>query len=503
MAIEQDAYDAVAYPGYAYPATHPDRLAVMAMLHGLDPAPVERCRVLEIGCNEGANLIPMAYAIPGSEFVGFDVAALPIARGRARVAELGLKNIRLFQGDLMQVDWMDRDMLGVFDYIIAHGLYAWVPEMVRERLLAVCRERLSPRGIAFISYNALPGGHVRSIVRDIFLQRGGGGEGPAQEVARGLELLQFVAESRAEGDPFRGLMEKELTRLQNKDAQIVHHDELASEYHPVSFSTFIAHAGKHQLQYVSEATLPAPSDPCFQPQTAAKARALADGDAIAEEQILDFARMRSYRETLLCHAACAVDKGLGLEAFGRLRLASQAESSAGEGDGLRVFTISGGMRIESRDAGMIAAMEYLIEAWPRSVAFAELAVFLEAKGVVLHAEFLKLLLRLAVSRMIELHAWEAPVSRGIAERPRASAVSRQEAAAGRHPTTLLHGPLRLDDAVIRRFLLLLDGTRDRGELVQAMRMEYPEIDEAALAAGIEPALRMMHRAGVLAGEELG
>ena len=91
MAIERDAYDAVVYPGYAYPATHPDRLAVMAMLHGLDPAPVERCRVLEIGCNEGANLIPMAYAIPGSEFVGFDVASQPIARGRARIAELGLK----------------------------------------------------------------------------------------------------------------------------------------------------------------------------------------------------------------------------------------------------------------------------------------------------------------------------------------------------------------------------------------------------------------------------
>ena len=104
MPIEQDAYDVVAYPGFAYPDTHPDRLAVMGLLHGLEPAAVECCRVLEIGCNEAANLIPMAYAIPGSEFVGFDIAGQPIARGQQRIRDLGLSNITLFQANLMDVD---------------------------------------------------------------------------------------------------------------------------------------------------------------------------------------------------------------------------------------------------------------------------------------------------------------------------------------------------------------------------------------------------------------
>src|SRR5215475_1898088 len=154
MQPASDAYDAVAYPGFPYPNTHPGRLATMAILHGLSPAPAERCRTLEVACGDGANLIPMAYAIPGSEFVGFDIAGLPIDRGRARIGELGLINIRLFQGDLLKVG----AELGRFDYIIAHGLYAWVPEPVADRLLALCRELLTPHGIAFISYNALPGG---------------------------------------------------------------------------------------------------------------------------------------------------------------------------------------------------------------------------------------------------------------------------------------------------------------------------------------------------------
>src|ERR1700722_10183327 len=102
MHAAHDPYDSLAYPGFSFPDTHPDRLAAMAILHGLSPAPVEHCRVLEIGCNEGANLIPMAYAIPSSEFVGFDLAGLRIEYGQERIRALGLKNIRLFQGDLLE-----------------------------------------------------------------------------------------------------------------------------------------------------------------------------------------------------------------------------------------------------------------------------------------------------------------------------------------------------------------------------------------------------------------
>lgn len=91
-------YDDVAYPGFAYPDTHPDRLAVMAVLHGLSPAPVEHCRVLEVACGEGANLIPMAYAIPGSEFVGFDLAGQPIERGQTRIRELGPQEYSAISG---------------------------------------------------------------------------------------------------------------------------------------------------------------------------------------------------------------------------------------------------------------------------------------------------------------------------------------------------------------------------------------------------------------------
>src|SRR5262245_56164467 len=55
------AYDTVAYPSHCCPQAHPDRLATLATLFGMAPAPVERCRFLELGCGDGHNLLALAF----------------------------------------------------------------------------------------------------------------------------------------------------------------------------------------------------------------------------------------------------------------------------------------------------------------------------------------------------------------------------------------------------------------------------------------------------------
>src|ERR1022692_1414883 len=122
------SYDLVVYPSYAHAQTHPDRLAVIGSLLGLEPAPAEHCRVLELGCGSGSNLVPMAWGLAQSEFVGIDLAASRIAEGKRMLSDLGLTNIRLIPGNITEIngDW------GKFDYIIAHGLYSWVPAQVQE-----------------------------------------------------------------------------------------------------------------------------------------------------------------------------------------------------------------------------------------------------------------------------------------------------------------------------------------------------------------------------------
>src|SRR5215213_643131 len=134
------SYDEVPYHGIALPMTHPDHLAALATLFGMRPAAVEHCRVLELGCAEAGNLIPMAYTLPTSHFVGIDLSSRQIEHGRALAAALDLKNLELHATDMCMID----DRFGQFDYIIAYGVYSWVPPDVQQTILAICQRRLAP-----------------------------------------------------------------------------------------------------------------------------------------------------------------------------------------------------------------------------------------------------------------------------------------------------------------------------------------------------------------------
>src|SRR5580658_9435063 len=95
------AYNQVPYINSPYAQTHPSRLFVMAKLAGLSPPAVETCRVLEIGASEGENLIGMAMVLPAAEFVGIELAEVPVERGQKTIADLGISNVRLLQMNLL------------------------------------------------------------------------------------------------------------------------------------------------------------------------------------------------------------------------------------------------------------------------------------------------------------------------------------------------------------------------------------------------------------------
>ena len=493
MPSAPDPYDAFAYPAFSYPHTHPDRLAVMATLHGLSPAPVERCRVLEIGCNEGANLIPMAYAIPQGEFVGFDLAQTPVARGQERIAALGLKNVRIFAGDLLDVG----AGLGRFDYVIAHGLYSWVQEPVRDRLLALCGEVLEPNGVAFVSYNALPGSYLRGMLRDMMLFRVKDIEDPAQREAEAIRFLHLVASTRPEDDMYRVLIETQLRRMEARQPHVTIHDELSAAYDSVHFIDFVEHAQRHGLQYLSDAELPPPPDPCYRLDLRPALESAAGEDFLRQEQALDFFRMRMYRETLLCRAERVPCREVTAEQLRRMLFASQSTSMRRTGTETPVFQLPGGIKMESNHPVANALLHELERAWPSAVGFDELAPTLAAAGFLLDADGAALLMRLAISKMIEFRTWRPPVAAEISERPKASACSRLEGRTRRQATTLLHMTINLDDPKVRFFLQLLDGTRNRSMLLEAMKAEFSETPVEELEAGIQPGLRTFHLAGLL------
>src|SRR4051812_29874367 len=89
------SYEEVPYHAKPLYPTHPDCVATLGTLLGMTPAPVVGCRVLELGCATGGNLLPMAAALPGATFVGIDLSPGQIAVGRQVADRLGLTNLKL------------------------------------------------------------------------------------------------------------------------------------------------------------------------------------------------------------------------------------------------------------------------------------------------------------------------------------------------------------------------------------------------------------------------
>ena len=430
-------YDRVPYPGHPFAQTHPDRLATVATLFGLRPAPPDACRVLELGCGDGGNLVPMAYVLPGSTFTGIDLSGLAIERARRLAGALGLGNVRFDRADLSAAR-------GEFDYVIAHGVYSWIEPAARDALLAACRERLAPNGVAYVSYDVLPGGHRREITRQMLRWHLRDVDNPADRIAKARELLRLVADA--------GQAEAEQA-LEQGDAALFH-DELAPHHEAVLFADFVAHAGRHGLRFLAEAdvfemdagVLPEPIE-----------------DPLEREQYLDFFKGRMFRQTLLCHAGAELREP-GLEVVRGMLAATPAER-VGEGE----FRGPLGATLTTDHEGVRAALTRLGEAWPAALPVAELG---DEDAV---AEMLR---RAYAANLVRLHVWAPGLTATPSVRPVASALARLQAAEGTRVTTLLHGSLEVGDERGRRLIGLLDGTRDRAALAADMGAPVQEVERS-------------------------
>jgi cyclopropane fatty-acyl-phospholipid synthase-like methyltransferase len=185
------SYDDVPYDSLPFAQTHPSRLATVATLFGLKPTQVERCRVLELGCASGGNLIPLAEALPDAWLVGVDLSARQIADGERIIRKTGLNNVSLRHASIADVD----ETYGHFDYILCHGVFSWVPHDIQDAILAICSNHLTPNGVAYVSYNTYPGWHMRGMMRDMMRYHAFRFTEPAQRIAQARALLDFLVQT--------------------------------------------------------------------------------------------------------------------------------------------------------------------------------------------------------------------------------------------------------------------------------------------------------------------
>ncbi len=493
MTSVQAGYENTPYPHYIHPLTDVARLAALGQIFGMQPAAPHAARVLEIGCGAGSNLLAMAARLPGSQFLGLDFAGPDIVSASALAAEAGLKNVEFRQQDLLT--WQPGDAR--FDYLIAWGVFSWVPNEVKNRLLALCRECLAPQGIACISYMTYPGCKQSETLRDLLLMRTAGCAGASEKIAAAHQTLDFLDRACATLPPemaHAGFLRSEVGRIRQKEGHFLLHDDLEVNRDPFYLLQFTSWAGRHGLRYLGDAEFHAMLLENLPAETARELAAMKLGH-LETEQMIDYVVNRSFRATLLAGVE-ATDGALHPESLARLcfqaRLQPDGPWQPGDPEGY--FLTTGGKRVALRAPVLIAFLRALAE---HPMAFTPFAEILRAAQAAVGREFsddqkallCRKLLSLYGGRNVEISASPFLPSATLHTHPRLTALNAALARQRGILATAFQEAAQLgqpEQACCAR----LDGTHGRAELGAATGWTGEQVDAF---------LHVLRRTGCLAG----
>ncbi len=478
------SYDEVPYSSFTFPQTRPDRLATLAAIYGMRPAAPEKCRVLELGCGDGTNLLSFAYILPDSHFVGIDLSKIHIDLANAVTGELGLKNLEFYCEDVMN---FTRERFGEFDYIIAHGLFSWVPDFVRAKVLEIYSECLAPQGVGYISYNTYPGCKSREMIWDMMKFASSDLEDPMRKVNTGVQFLNFINTAAAKDTAHHAVINNELAGFSQRTFENIFHDDFSSMNQPFYFHEFVDLIKPHGLQFLSEVN-------AFWSESNLNADVTAmldklGSDVVRKEQCIDFIKGTPFRSSLVCRDTIKLDRDLKPELLERFYLSSQVEAESKEPDlkssTMERFNGAEGGSIETKNPLTKAALTHMQGIWSRSVSFEELVCeasslagettdedVTEAKTELF--EFFK-------RGFVYLNRSRLNFPAVAGDRPVSSKFVRWQIGKKCSTITALSGMnLRPTDDLMLLLLMLCDGTRDRAELAAEVgkRIEFsPEKQE--------------------------
>ncbi len=479
LSEEQYSYDVVPYSSHPYPQSHPDHLATMAQLFGMKPAPVTECRVLELGCAAGGNIVPMAAQLPGSRFVGVDLSKKQIEDGQQTLAALSLNNIELKHASILDIDksW------GEFDYILCHGVFSWVPEDVQKRILAIYSENLAANGVGYISYNTYPGWHMRGMIRHMMNYHVAQFEKPEMRIRQARALLKFMSDSVPQQDNPHGMvLKRELDLLNRQADSYLFHEHLEEQNRPLYFHQFAEWAREHQLRYLGEADFGTMLARGFSENTRQTLDRISD-DIVRKEQYMDFLRNRPFRQTLLVHDAVEVKRKVTADDMTLFRITI---SSVPQTDNIK-FTPDTKLNVRTRFGGTLsvtrpitkAALLVLNDLRPRSLPFEDLfQKALDRLPDNLRPNSNQIpsarnnlatdMLQAFTAKMVALCTWDPECVTEISDRPKANPLAALQAGAGTPVVGPRHQYVNLGP-VAQKLVPVLDGNRDHEALVAHVR----------------------------------
>jgi hypothetical protein len=483
------SYDALPYTSNPFPMTHPALIGAIARLFALEAAPLGESRVLELGCAAGGNIVPLAARHPDASVLGVDLSAAQVAAGRARVADLGLTNIEIRRQSFADFAVSDA---GPFDYIICHGVYSWVPAPLRDAILRICRDGLSRRGVALVSYNVLPGWRMLQALRDCFLLHSTPDADPRRRAAEARALMQLLPRGAPDDGAYKSFLAAEAARLVDSSDEYLAHEFLDDVNEPCTFRDFTDAAQRHGLGFLAEADLPSMIVSNYPPAMAEVVPRIGGNALLATEQSIDMVSGRTFRQTLLVAAerAARIDRQLAAARLDGLHFIGDAGLALTREAGGATLARPTGRRLHTGSGPLAEALARFVSAFPGSASVDDLVQALPpaARNAEGRAMVREAVLNMVINGLATPHTEPVRAVTYVSARPLGCPLARADAARGAAATAnLRHESVALGEPA-RDVLALLDGSRD----VEAIARALPQGPTPAIAM-----LSALARAGLL------
>ena len=468
----ESPYNKIPYHGTLIPLTSPDHSALCARWHQFAAPPLQHVHCTELGCGDGANLLALAFYNPVSTFLGIDNSSVQVDLARHAANTLNLGNVDFLHKDVRE---FESATVPPSDYIIAHGLYSWVPEDAREAILSFCSENLKPSGLAYISYNAQPGWATRNLVRETLLRSPSVREAPVQRKAeRAIQVAANLLEDLPSRDYAAAVvLANELERVRDGAPFYVLHEYLAETSQGFWLREFVEAARSHGLDYIADAQFcrwEGRIDPALRASLARRS-----SDQVEQEETADLLGDRYFHASILSRADAVRNPTSRDELWRQVHIATSLGAISDQLDlaegVVERFSGAGGAEITLQASITKAAIALLCAQWPRGCTLQQMH---ERAGQLLQQYSFPIrtdsesqlrddLTTLFEAGQIDLRLHEPEYDISIPEHPAAHALARFEAGHRNALSTPFHLPIPFEPAAMA-LVRELDGCRSQAEL---------------------------------------
>ena len=246
----------VEYLAGFYREQTPSHLDLACLINAVEPPSVGAdWTFCDMGCGQGINCLLLAAANPRAQIIGVDFNPAQIARARDLASLMGLQNVKFIEAAFEELA-LAPEVLPECDYITMHGIYSWISKEGRAALVTILRSRLRAGGLAYVSYNALPGWNAAEPMQRLLLEHAR--HSPRHSTDSVREGIAFVNKCQDLLRP--GLIEKELIErirleVDKNNVAYLAHEYLNKFWNPRYHSDIAAELEVAKLSFVGDATI--------------------------------------------------------------------------------------------------------------------------------------------------------------------------------------------------------------------------------------------------------